>query len=100
MRKIGDPFRLGLAAAALLVTGAVAGPAGAQVSAMDYDAASVPCQSFERSGYGGWTAVEPVTLAIDNGMMLSFAPGDSMGPGSTIAGVAVPIILDRHCGNM
>jgi hypothetical protein len=29
-----------------------------------------------------------------------FAPGDSMVPGSTIAGVAVPIILDRHCGNM
>jgi len=44
-------------------------------------------------------ATAPVTLDIDNGMQLSFRPGDSMGPGSTVAGVAVPIILDRHCGN-
>ena len=86
-------------AAAVVLTGIFAGPVEAQVSAMDYDAA-VPCQAFQRWGYGGWIAVAPVTLNIDNGMSLSFAPGDSMGPGSTIAGVAVPIILDRHCGNM
>ena len=41
----------------------------------------------------------PVNLDIDNGMRLSFRPGDSMGPGSIVSGIAVPIILDRHCGN-
>ena len=87
--------RVLLVAAAALLTGVAAGPVDAQVSAMDYDAA-VPCQAFQRFGNGEWTVVAPVTLNIDNGMQLSFAPGDSMAPGSTIAGVAVPIILDRH----
>ena len=98
MKRRDRNIRFGIVAAALLLTGITARPAAAGVSAMDYDAA-VPCQSFERWGYGGWTAVDPVTLEIDNGMQLSFRPGDSMGPGSTVAGVAVPIILDRHCGN-
>ena len=98
MKRRDRYIRFGIVAAALLLTGISAGPAADGVSAMDYDAA-VPCQSFERWGYGGWTAVDPVTLEIDNGMQLSFRPGDSMGPGSTVAGVAVPIILDRHCGN-
>jgi hypothetical protein len=84
---------------ALLLSGVAGGPVYAGVTPMDYDAA-VPCEAFHRSGYGGWTAIAPVTLEIDNGMSLSFAPGDSMGPGSTIAGVAVPIILDRQCGNL
>jgi hypothetical protein len=98
MKRRDRNIRFGIVAAALLLTGISAGPAVAGVSAMDYDAA-VPCQSFQRWGAGGWTAVSPVTLDIDNGMQLSFSPGDSMGPGSTVAGVAVPIILDRHCGN-
>ena len=92
-------LRGALAAAALALSGLAAGPVHAQVSAMDYDAA-VPCELFQRWGYGGWTALAPVTLDIDNGMSLSFLPGDTMAPGSTIAGVAVPIILDRQCGNM
>ena len=97
--KQRDPHvHLGIAAAALLLTGIAAAPASAGVSAMDYDAA-VPCEAFQRWSPGGWTAVAPVTLEIDNGMQLSFRPGDSMGPGSTVNGVAVPIILDRHCGN-
>jgi hypothetical protein len=99
MKKNRNPLCITLAASAVLLTGVAAGPVQAQVSAMDYDAA-VPCQAFQRSGYGAWTAVAPVTLNIDNGMTLSFRPGETMGPGSTIAGVAVPIILDRHCGNM
>jgi hypothetical protein len=90
--------RIGITAAALLLA-SIAGPAQAGVSAMDYDAA-VPCQAFQRWGAGGWTAVAPVMLDINNGMRLSFRPGDSMGPGSEVNGVAVPIILDRHCGNM
>ena len=92
-------LRLAIAAAALLLIGTAGGPAYAGISAMDYDAAAVPCQSYQRWGGGGWTAVAPVALDIDNGMRLSFRSGDSMGPGSTINGVAVPIILDRHCGN-
>jgi hypothetical protein len=99
MKRNRNALRLMLAASAVLLTGVAAGPVQAQVSAMDYDAA-VPCPAFQRSGYGAWTAVAPVTLNIDNGMSLSFRPGDTMGPGSTIGGVAVPIILDRHCGNM
>jgi hypothetical protein len=99
MKQRDRLVRLGVAAAALLLVGVAAAPASAGVSAMDYDAAAVPCQSFQRWGAGGWTAVAPARLDIDNGMQLSFRPGDSMGPGSTISGVAVPIILDRHCGN-
>ncbi|MFI4948781.1 MAG: hypothetical protein ACHQC9_08280 [Alphaproteobacteria bacterium] len=86
-------------ATALLLSELAGGPVHAGVTPMDYDA-SVPCRAFQRWGYGGWTAIAPVTLNIDNGVSLSFAPGDSMAPGSTIAGVAVPIILDRHCGNL
>jgi hypothetical protein len=99
MKYRDSHLRASLAAAALVLTGIVGTPAFAGVSAMDYDAAAVPCQAFQRWGAGGWTAVTPVTLDIDNGMRLSFRPGDSMGPGSTVSGVAVPIILDRHCGN-
>ena len=98
MQKIGS-LRLNLAMAALLLAGVAAGPAHAQMSAMDFDATSVPCSAFQRMG-GSWTAVAPATLNIDNGMSLSFAPGDTMAAGSTVGGVAVPIILDRHCGNM
>jgi hypothetical protein len=99
MQRNRNSLRVLLAASAVLLAGAAGGPANAQKTPMDYDAA-VPCQAFQRAGNGGWTAVAPVTLNIDNGMVLSFRPGDSMGPGSTIAGVAVPIILDRHCGNL
>ena len=99
MKQLDRSLRFGLTAAALLLTGLAAGPVSAGVSAMDYDA-NPTCGAFQRFGNGGWTAVAPTSMAIDNGMVLSFAPGDSMGPGSTISGVAVPIILDRHCGNM
>ena len=99
MQRNRNSLRVLVAASAMLLTGLAGGAANAQPTPMDYDAA-VPCQAFQRGGNGGWTAIAPVTLNIDNGMALSFAPGDSMGPGSTIAGVAVPIILDRHCGNL
>ncbi len=99
MKRNSKPVRLLLAASALLLAGVAAGPVKAQVSPSNYDAA-VPCDAFQRSGYGAWTAVAPVTISIDNGMSLSFRRGQTMGPGSTIGGVAVPVILDRHCGNM
>ncbi len=99
MKRNRTPLRLMLAASALLLAGVAAGPVNAQMSPSNYDAA-VPCDAFQRSGFGAWTAMAPVTLNIDNGMSLALRPGQTMGPGSTIAGVAVPVILDRHCGNM
>jgi len=99
MKRCVYPVCLALAGATLLSIGIAAVPAHAGSGPSDFDAA-VPCQAFQRSGNGGWTATAPVTLDIDNGMVLSFAPGQSMAPGSTIGGVAVPVILDRHCGNM
>jgi len=99
MKRNRIPLRLMLVASALLLTGVVGGPVNAQVSPSNFDA-DVPCDAFQRSGYGAWTATAPVTLNIDNGMSLALRPGQTMGPGSTIGGVAVPVILDRHCGNM
>src|SRR5436309_2491312 len=99
MKRNSNSLRLMLAASAVLLTGVAAGPVNAQVSPSNYDAA-VPCDAFQRSGNGAWTAVAPVTLDIDNGMSLSLRRGQTMGAGSTIAGVAVPVILDRHCGNL
>lgn len=92
--------RIAAAAAILLLTALGAAPSGAQMTSPSNFDAAVPCQAFQRWGHGGWTAVAPVTLRIDNGMSISFAPGDSVGPGQTINGVAVPVILNRHCGNM
>ena len=99
MKRNTNVLRLMVAASALLLTGVATAPVKAQTSPSNFDAA-VPCDAFVRSGYGAWTAVAPVILNIDNGMSLSFRPGQSMGPGSTIGGVAVPVILDRHCGNL
>jgi len=82
-----------------LVLGLVGvGPVQAGVGPSDFDA-MVPCGAFQRTGGGGWTALAPVTLRINNGTNISFSPGNSMNAGSTIAGIAVPTILDRHCGN-
>jgi hypothetical protein len=44
--------------------------------------------------------VSPTTMNFDNGSTVSLAPGQSFGPGSTQGGVAIPVILDRHCGNL
>ena len=80
MKRNNKRLRLVLAASALLLAGVAAGPVRAQVSPSNYDAA-VPCDAFQRSGYGAWTAVAPVTINVDNGMSLSFRPGQTHGPG-------------------
>jgi hypothetical protein len=98
MTRYRNRPRLLIAAATLLLAGAAAGPAFAQAGVSDFDA-SVNCQAFQRWGAGGWTAVESTTMNFDNGMQMSFAPGDSFGPGETVGGMAIPVILDRHCGN-
>ena len=99
MNRSGNPLRPALVAGALLLSGVAATPAGAGAGPSDFDAA-VQCQAFQRWGNGGWTVTAPVTLHIDNGMAIGLLPGQSMAPGSTIAGVAVPVILDRQCGNL
>ena len=100
MTKCRTRARLFVAAATLLLAGAAAGPVYAQAGPSDFDAPDVNCGSFQRWGHGGWTVTSPTSMTIDNGMQMSFAPGQSFGPGTTVNGVAVPVILDRHCGNL
>ncbi len=100
MIKYRNRARLFAAAATLLLAGAAAGPIYAQAGPSDFDAPDVNCEAFQRWGFGGWTVTSPTMMTIDNGMQMSFAPGQSFGPGSTVNGVAVPVILDRHCGNL
>lgn len=99
MKAIGKSFRLNLAAATLLLTGAVAAPVYAQVSMTDPDAA-VACGAFQRWGGGSWTAVSPTTLDYNNGMSLAVNPGQTFAPNATVGGIEVTSTLDRHCGNM
>jgi hypothetical protein len=89
-----------VAAAALLLAGAAAGPVQAQTSVNDVDATAVNCGAFQRWGAGGWTVTSPTSMALDTGSQISLAPGMSFGPGTTQGGVAIPVILDRHCGNL
>ncbi|MBV8493608.1 MAG: hypothetical protein JO162_09045 [Alphaproteobacteria bacterium] len=89
-----------VAAAALLLAGATAVPVQAQMSVNDVDATSVSCGAFARWGAGGWTVTSPTVMDFDNGSSMRLAPGMSFGPGTTQGGVAIPVILDRHCGNL
>src|SRR5438046_8048214 len=97
MKRCDKTHAAAVATAFLLTAGA--SPVNAGVGPSDYDAA-VPCQAFRHWGLGGWTAVSPVTLNLDNGVSMSFAPGTSFPPGSTVSGVAIPVIITRHCGNL
>jgi hypothetical protein len=89
-----------VAAATLLLAGAAAGPVYAQRSINDVDASGVNCSAFQRWGAGGWTVTSPISMTLDNGSAISLAPGMSFGPGTTQGGVAIPVILNRHCGNL
>ena len=100
MTKIRNRTRLLVAAAALLLAGATAGPVYAAASVNDADADGVNCGAFQRWGAGGWTVVSPTTMTLDNGGAVSLAPGQRFGPGTTQGGIAIPVILDRHCGNL
>ena len=88
-----------VAAAALLLAGAAV-PVQAQMSVNDADATGVNCGAFQRWGAGGWTVASPTSMSFDNGSTVRLAPGMSFGPGTTQGGVAIPVILDRHCGNL
>ena len=85
-------------AAALLL--AAAGPLQAQRSINDVDASGVNCSAFQRWGAGGWTVTSPTSMTLDSGSAISLASGMSFGPGTTQGGVAIPVILERHCGNL
>ena len=100
MTKTRNRTRLFVAAATLLLTGTAAGPVNAPASVNDADAIGVNCGSFQRWGAGGWTVVSPMTMTLENGGAVSLAPGQSFGPGTTQGGIAIPVILDRHCGNL
>jgi hypothetical protein len=100
MASYRNRARLFVAAAALLLAGAAAGPVYAAGSVNDADALGVNCSAFQRWGAGGWTVLAPTAMQFDNGMAVSMHPGQSFGPGSTQGGVAIPVILDRHCGNL
>ena len=89
-----------VAAAALLLAGAAAGPVFAQAAVNDADATAVNCGSFQRWGAGGWTVTSTTTMSFDNGQSMALSPGMSFGPGTVQGGVAIPVILDRHCGNL
>jgi hypothetical protein len=89
-----------VAAAALLLTGAAAGPVYAQMSVNDVDATAVNCGAFQRWGAGGWTVTSPTSMTLENGSVISLAPGMSFGPGTIQGGIAIPVILNRHCGNL
>jgi hypothetical protein len=89
-----------VAAATLLLASAAAGPIYALASVNDMDATAVNCGAFQRWGAGGWTVTSPTSMALDNGSAIRLVPGMSFPPGSTQGGVAIPVILERHCGNL
>ena len=83
-----------IAVAAMILT---AGPAFAQAAATLPDP-PLPCSAFARSAGGGWTVTAPAMLDF-NGMLVSFTVGTHLAPGSAPHGIAIPVILDRECGN-
>lgn len=91
---LGRPLALALATATLLLA---AGPAFAQAGSTLPDP-PVPCSAFARNVGGGWTVTAPAMLDF-NGMLVSFTVGTHLAPGSSQHGVAIPVILDRQCGN-
>jgi hypothetical protein len=84
-----------IAAAATLLL--AAGPAFPQAGATLSDP-PVSCSAFARTVGGGWTVTAPAMLEFD-GMLVSFTVGTHLAPGSSPHGIAVPVILDRECGN-
>jgi hypothetical protein len=90
---LARPFALAAAATLLLA----AGPAFAQAGSTLPDP-PLPCSAFARSASGGWTVTAPAMLDF-NGMLVSFTVGTHLAPGSSPHGIAIPVILDRQCGN-
>ena len=87
---------LGRPLAALILT-AVPSLAFAQAGSTLPDPA-IPCSAFARDTGGGWTVTAPAMLDF-KGMLVSFTVGTHLAPGSSPHGIAIPVILDRQCGN-
>jgi hypothetical protein len=88
-----DLAAVAIVAASLLATG----PAFAQAGSTLPDP-PIPCSAFARNAGGGWTVTAPAMLDF-NGMLVSFTVGTQLAPGSSPHGIAIPVILDRECGN-
>ena len=88
-----DLAALATAAALLLAAGPAFAQAGSTMSDLP-----MPCSAFARTAGGGWTVTAPAMLDF-NGMLVSFTVGTHLAPGSMQHGVAIPVILDRECGN-
>ena len=93
-----------LPAAALLLAGiATAQSAFAQAGSTIPDPnipdPNIPCGAFARSAAGGWTVTAPAMLDF-KGLLISFTVGTRFAPGGTSHGLAMPVILDRECGNV
>lgn len=98
MKLLGALLRLVLIGGpVILIDAAAPHPVKAQAGSTLPEPA-VPCQAFARNGVGGWKVVSPVTLNFGE-VSMDLVPGDMFGPGSMTHGVALPVILDRQCGN-
>lgn len=92
------PFRLIIAGAVLLAGFGATLSAHAQAGSSLPDPANLPCSAFQRGANGGWTVVSPATLDFGQ-VKMQVNPGDTFGPGTMTKGVAIPVMLDRQCGN-
>lgn len=95
MQRLVQPPAAVLTALLLLGSGADAAATKAALTETD---APVPCPAFARDRTGGWKVLAPVMLNIA-GTLVSFTVGTNFHPGTTKYGYAMPVILDRECGN-
>jgi hypothetical protein len=57
-----------------------------------------PCAAFARNAAGGWKVKEPAILTL-SGRLVTFIVGTDFAAGTKTYGFAMPVILDRECGN-
>jgi hypothetical protein len=58
----------------------------------------MPCSAFQRTAYGGWRVLAPVTLDL-GGRLYSPIVGTTFAAGATQHGIEMTGLLDQHCGN-
>jgi hypothetical protein len=94
-----NKIRLTLAAAAsaLVIGGAWAAPAMANVYAGGDG--PVACHDFQRGPNGSWIVMRP-TMIQPEGVVMNLAPGQTFAKNQFVNGIEVTTVLDRNCGNM
>jgi hypothetical protein len=85
--------RYAAAAGIVLLTGAIAPPAGARPGDP-----SLPCPAFSRDGAGAWKVLAPVMINL-GGRLYSPTVGTTFGAGAMRDGFEMSDVLDRECGN-